>query len=177
MVLSSRALPMKQGPLQLRPHPDPVLHISPLQPFIHLGHPVPYRSWRGREESEVPATGPDHRKEDTMLMNQSTAVAAAERRLPAHGAAGDRRSAGQQPGATDVPASNVVELYPGAGTRRGKRRGRTRRPGSEAGMATAEYAIATLAAVGFAGLLVFILRSDEVRGFLLNLIRTALALP
>ena len=48
---------------------------------------------------------------------------------------------------------------------------------SEAGMATAEYAIATLAAVGFAGLLVFILRSDEVRGFLLNLIRTALALP
>lgn len=49
--------------------------------------------------------------------------------------------------------------------------------GSEAGMATAEYAIATLAAVGFAGLLVFILRSDEVRGFLLNLIRTALALP
>jgi hypothetical protein len=48
---------------------------------------------------------------------------------------------------------------------------------SEAGMATAEYAIATLAAVGFAGLLVFILRSDEVRGFLLTLIRTALALP
>jgi len=52
-----------------------------------------------------------------------------------------------------------------------------RQLGSEAGMATAEYAIATLAAVGFAGLLVFILRSDEVRGFLLNLIRTALALP
>ncbi|MCU1516369.1 MAG: hypothetical protein JWQ75_1090 [Pseudarthrobacter sp.] len=44
-------------------------------------------------------------------------------------------------------------------------------------MATAEYAIATLAAVGFAGLLVFILRSEEVRGFLLNLIRTALTLP
>jgi hypothetical protein len=44
-------------------------------------------------------------------------------------------------------------------------------------MATAEYAIATLAAVSFAGVLVFIMRSDEVRGFLLNLIRTALALP
>ncbi|MFD5276245.1 DUF4244 domain-containing protein [Pseudarthrobacter sp. NPDC058362] len=52
-----------------------------------------------------------------------------------------------------------------------------RHPAAEAGMATAEYAIATLAAVGFAGLLVFILRSDEVRGFLLTLIRTALALP
>jgi hypothetical protein len=70
-----------------------------------------------------------------------------------------------------------VELYPGASRGRGYRRGRIRGIGSEAGMATAEYAIATLAAVGFAGLLVFILRSDEVRGFLLNLIRTALALP
>ena len=70
--------------------------------------------------------------------------------------------------------TNVVELYPGASERKKRRR---RLSGSEAGMATAEYAIATLAAVGFAGLLVFILRSDEVRGFLLNLIRTALALP
>ncbi|MFJ6456632.1 DUF4244 domain-containing protein [Paenarthrobacter sp. NPDC091669] len=50
-------------------------------------------------------------------------------------------------------------------------------PGSESGMATAEYAIATLAAVGLAGLLVVLLRSEEVRGFLLNLIRTALSLP
>ena len=73
-----------------------------------------------------------------------------------------------------MPA-NVVELRPGAATSR--RRRSVRLKGSEAGMATAEYAIATLAAVGFAGLLVFILRSDEVRGFLLNLIRTALALP
>ena len=47
--------------------------------------------------------------------------------------------------------------------------------GLEGGMATAEYAIATLAAVGFAGLLVVILKSDEVRGFLLNIIRTALS--
>lgn len=55
--------------------------------------------------------------------------------------------------------------------------GRLRLMASEAGMATAEYAIATLAAVGFAGVLVFLLRSEEVRGFLLNLIRTALSLP
>ena len=47
----------------------------------------------------------------------------------------------------------------------------------EAGTSTAEYAIATLAAVAFAGLLVVIMRSDEVRGFLLNIIRTALAIP
>ena len=41
-------------------------------------------------------------------------------------------------------------------------------------MATAEYAIATLAAVGFAGLLLVILRGDEVRGMLTALIRQAL---
>jgi Flp pilus assembly pilin Flp len=48
---------------------------------------------------------------------------------------------------------------------------------SEDGAATAEYAIATLAAVGFAGLLVVILRSDEVRGMLTDLVRNALSIP
>ncbi|MDQ0922080.1 hypothetical protein QF038_000588 [Pseudarthrobacter sp. W1I19] len=91
------------------------------------------------------------------------------------------RSAGV-PGAKSVSLpANVVELYPGASVYSGANARRStgvrRLLGSEAGMATAEYAIATLAAVGFAGLLVFILRSEEVRGFLLNLIRTALALP
>ena len=80
-----------------------------------------------------------------------------------HGFAGRRallsRSAHEASGATSTSRRSTTLL------------------GSEAGMATAEYAIATLAAVGFAGLLVFILRSDEVRGFLLTLIRTALALP
>jgi hypothetical protein len=42
------------------------------------------------------------------------------------------------------------------------------------GAATAEYAIATMAAVGFAGLLVVIMRSDEVRGILTDLVRSAL---
>ena len=45
---------------------------------------------------------------------------------------------------------------------------------SETGAATAEYAIATMAAVGFAGLLVVIMRSDEVRQILFNLVRSAL---
>jgi Flp pilus assembly pilin Flp len=44
----------------------------------------------------------------------------------------------------------------------------------ERGSATAEYAVATMAAVGFAGLLVAILRGDEVRGILTDLIRRAL---
>jgi hypothetical protein len=46
---------------------------------------------------------------------------------------------------------------------------------AESGSATAEYAIATLAAVGFAGLLVVILRSDAVRQMLTNLIQHALS--
>lgn len=45
----------------------------------------------------------------------------------------------------------------------------------DAGAATAEYAIATMAAVAFAGLLVVIMRSDEVRGILEDLIRRALS--
>lgn len=74
--------------------------------------------------------------------------------------------------------AEVLEIYPGARDAAPvAARAHGRLMGSEAGMATAEYAIATLAAVGFAGILVFILRSDEVRGFLLTLIRTALALP
>lgn len=51
------------------------------------------------------------------------------------------------------------------------------RPSSkEDGMATAEYAIATLAACGFAGLLVAILRSGEVRGMLMDIVQRALSL-
>ena len=45
---------------------------------------------------------------------------------------------------------------------------------SEAGAATAEYAIATMAAVGFAGLLVTILRGDEVKEILTDMVRRAL---
>ena len=44
----------------------------------------------------------------------------------------------------------------------------------EDGAATAEYVIATMAAVGFAGLLVVILQSDEVRQILTDLVRQAL---
>lgn len=46
----------------------------------------------------------------------------------------------------------------------------------EAGMATAEYAIATIAAVGFAGLLIVVLKSDTVRGLLTSLITSALSI-
>lgn len=44
----------------------------------------------------------------------------------------------------------------------------------ETGAATAEYVIATMAAVGFAGLLVVILRSEEVRGILTDMVQRAL---
>ena len=46
---------------------------------------------------------------------------------------------------------------------------------AETGAATAEYVVATMAAVGFAGLLIVILRGDEVRGILTDLVRNALS--
>lgn len=46
----------------------------------------------------------------------------------------------------------------------------------EDGVITAEYAIATLAAVAFAGLLVLVLRSDEVKVLLFQMIARALGL-
>lgn len=42
------------------------------------------------------------------------------------------------------------------------------------GMATTEYALVTVAAAGFAGLLVVLLRSEEVRELLFGIVRSAL---
>ena len=47
---------------------------------------------------------------------------------------------------------------------------------TDAGMATAEYAVATLAACGFAGVLVAVLSSGEVRSMLLAIVKRALTL-
>ncbi|MFD2841786.1 DUF4244 domain-containing protein [Populibacterium corticicola] len=44
----------------------------------------------------------------------------------------------------------------------------------EEGLATAEYAIAMIAAAGFAGLLIVILKSEPVRAALTSIIETAL---
>ena len=55
-------------------------------------------------------------------------------------------------------------------------RGAVARDLTDAGMATAEYAIATLAACGFAGLLVTLLKSGEVKGLLTGIIRSALSI-
>jgi hypothetical protein len=69
----------------------------------------------------------------------------------------------------DVTAGPVARATRPAGARR-----LLRRLAGERGAATAEYAVATMAAVGFAGLLVVILRGDEVRGILTDLVRNAL---
>ena len=45
---------------------------------------------------------------------------------------------------------------------------------AEEGLATAEYAIAMIAAAGFAGLLIVILKSAPVRDLLTNVVETAL---
>jgi hypothetical protein len=52
---------------------------------------------------------------------------------------------------------------------------RLRRAPGDPGMATAEYAIATLAACGFAALLLTLMTSSEVRGLLFGIIKRALS--
>ena len=78
------------------------------------------------------------------------------------------RSLGEHaPGCTEyVPSEEhekVLEEYAPAGD-------------PEEGASTAEYGIVMLAAVGFAGLLVLILKSDEVRSMLLDIVRNALSI-
>lgn len=72
----------------------------------------------------------------------------------------------------DAPQSTRA---PVSAQRRRVRVGRWRALADDAGMATAEYAVVTLAAVGFAGLLLVILKSSEVRDLLLGIIRAALS--
>ncbi|WP_438855452.1 DUF4244 domain-containing protein [Agromyces sp. M3QZ16-3] len=75
---------------------------------------------------------------------------------------------------TPPAARSVRGLGPRSGFRRRRLASVARRLAGERGAATAEYAVATMAAVGFAGLLVVILRGDEVRGILTDLVRNAL---
>ncbi|MFC7879480.1 DUF4244 domain-containing protein [Isoptericola sp. NPDC057391] len=74
------------------------------------------------------------------------------------------------------------ELEPGTAARAGVSGGTGTTAGPtpdlldpEAGLATAEYAVATVAAVGFAGLLIAVLKSDTVRGLLESIISSALS--
>jgi len=78
----------------------------------------------------------------------------------------------------EAPASEGAPGFEGtrgpAATPRGRWRAVRAALAADDGAATAEYAIVILAAVGFAGVLVTIMRSDEVRGVLTDLVRSAL---
>ena len=79
------------------------------------------------------------------------------------------------PGPNDAVADTTdATAHATESASRGVTRRLLRRLVGERGAATAEYAVATMAAVGFAGLLVVILRGDEVRGILTDLVRNAL---
>jgi hypothetical protein len=66
-----------------------------------------------------------------------------------------------------MPRISLSALLPRAAAR-------LRRLGRDAGAATAEYAVVIMAAVGFAGLLVVILKSGAVQGMLTDLVHRAL---
>lgn len=80
----------------------------------------------------------------------------------------------QPPMSPVVPTSLITpEIDAGDGPLR--RLAAARGMAGDAGMATAEYAIATLAACGFAGLLVVILKGGAVRDLLMGIIERALS--
>ncbi len=72
---------------------------------------------------------------------------------------------------------SLVPLEPARGREGGVVRERrvSRAVADDKGAATAEYAITIMAAVGFAGLLVVILKSGEVQAILSGLVRSALS--
>ena len=80
----------------------------------------------------------------------------------------------KSPAAAEVPSAPTARCDAAASHARPPLRRLVRRLAGDRGAATAEYAVATMAAVGFAGLLVVILRGDEVRGILTDLVRNAL---
>lgn len=67
--------------------------------------------------------------------------------------------------------SQIVEKV----SRQVLRLGREVKTAGEAGMATAEYALVTLAAAAFAGLLLAILRGGQVRDLLMSIVTNALS--
>ena len=80
----------------------------------------------------------------------------------------------------DVPAATVTAATVTAATpgRRGvlARRWAAARAGGEEGMSTAEYAVGTLAACGFSGVLYKVVTSPEVLGLLRDVIGKAFKL-
>lgn len=70
----------------------------------------------------------------------------------------------------------TIEMTPGAATRPAPPRELAAALSDETGATTAEYAITTLAACGFAAVLVVLLKSGEVRSLLMGIITSALSL-
>lgn len=81
---------------------------------------------------------------------------------------------GRRPDACGPPSDHGAASAGLAGARR--RWSTAVAQGSDTGMATAEYAIAMIAAVGFASLLVTVLSSATVRGLLTGLVTSALSI-
>ena len=100
----------------------------------------------------------------------------------------DRRAERPEPGARPAPDGGGIgsrargaaraawPRRPGLGARGGRLAAAARDlAGDERGAVTAEYAIVIMAAVAFAGLLVAIMRSKEIREMLVRLVENALA--
>ncbi|UTX53582.1 DUF4244 domain-containing protein [Leucobacter aridicollis] len=94
----------------------------------------------------------------------------------------DRDQRTRLEGSEPAPLNGSEEGASRTSNNRGRRIGWARRGASlrvrfradERGAVTAEYALVIMAAVAFAGLLIVIMRSEEIRGALLGLVQNAL---
>ncbi len=84
---------------------------------------------------------------------------------------GERCAQGGGSGSLDARS----RATPASDVQNGESPGRRARWAGDTGMATAEYAIATLAAAAFAGVLLVIMRRPEVKDALFGIISQALA--
>ncbi|WP_449281146.1 DUF4244 domain-containing protein [Leucobacter sp.] len=84
---------------------------------------------------------------------------------------GAKRPTGGERTAAAAPRGELAFLRPPERAAEARPR---RRLGDDQGAVTAEYAIVILAGVAFAGLLVAIMRSEEIRAMLVRLVENAL---
>ncbi|MBO0609625.1 DUF4244 domain-containing protein [Myceligenerans salitolerans] len=108
-----------------------------------------------------------------MTDTKTTTRAGAARSVECAPRAGSGRAGTEE--SHEERASPAAGEVPEAAGPRGAVPREAARDGSEAGMATAEYAIATLGAAGFAGLLMVVLKGGDVKSLLTSLITTALS--
>lgn len=132
-------------------------------------------AWAPPQGAASGPTRPDDERTAHMTTTTATSAGSASDGTDTTAALPGRSGAGPVPGRRRLVAARARQRVRACGRLGATVSRRVREVGVDAGMATAEYAIVTLAAVGFAGLLVVILKGGEVKSLLTGIVRQALS--